>query len=378
MASQKIGTACKNLKYRVDRKDPMVDQTNASITKIQTSPLHLQNVTKRFGSVMAVDHVSLEIPRGSFTTLLGPSGCGKTTLLRIIAGFYTPDEGNIYLDDQRVDQMPAHQRGTAMVFQDYALWPHMSVYDNIAYGLRMRKVSDDEIRKRIEGVMQLVEMPAEFLKRKPTELSGGQQQRVAVARALIVQPRVLLLDEPLSNLDAKVRQRLRVEIRRLQRRIGITTIYVTHDQEEALSMSDKVVVMNRGKVMQVGTPEEIYHKPTTAFVAEFLGVTNVLRGTVAVDGDTVQVAGTSIHSKGTPGNPVTVIFKADEAIVTTFDSTSASTVAFCGMLEEIFFIGTVYRHYVNVNGEMILVDSPTRVDGKDVRVTVPRDKIKVF
>ncbi|MBI5032208.1 MAG: ABC transporter ATP-binding protein [Chloroflexi bacterium] len=356
----------------------MVDQTNASITKIQTSPLHLQNVTKRFGSVMAVDHVSLEIPRGSFTTLLGPSGCGKTTLLRIIAGFYTPDEGNIYLDDQRVDQMPAHQRGTAMVFQDYALWPHMSVYDNIAYGLRMRKVSDDEIRKRIEGVMQLVEMPAEFLKRKPTELSGGQQQRVAVARALIVQPRVLLLDEPLSNLDAKVRQRLRVEIRRLQRRIGITTIYVTHDQEEALSMSDKVVVMNRGKVMQVGTPEEIYHKPTTAFVAEFLGVTNVLRGTVAVDGDTVQVAGTSIHSKGTPGNPVTVIFKADEAIVTTFDSTSASTVAFCGMLEEIFFIGTVYRHYVNVNGEMILVDSPTRVDGKDVRVTVPRDKIKVF
>ena len=180
----------------------MPDQTNPPIPNIQTSPLRLENVTKRFGSVMAVDHVSLEIPRHSFTTLLGPSGCGKTTLLRIIAGFYTPDEGSIYLDDQRVDQMPAHQRGTAMVFQDYALWPHMSVYDNIAYGLRMRKVSKDEIRRRVEGVMHLVEMSAELLQRKPTELSGGQHQRVAVARALIVQPRVLLLDVPLSNLDA--------------------------------------------------------------------------------------------------------------------------------------------------------------------------------
>ena len=356
----------------------MVDPTSLPIVQIQTSPLRLENVTKRFGSVMAVDHVSLEIPRGSFTTLLGPSGCGKTTLLRVIAGFYTPDEGNIYLDDQRVDQMPAHQRGTAMVFQDYALWPHMSVYDNIAYGLRMKKIPKDEIRQRVEGVMQLVEMSAELLKRKPTELSGGQQQRVALARALIVQPRVLLLDEPLSNLDAKVRQRLRVEIRRLQRRIGITTVYVTHDQEEALSMSDMVVVMNRGKVMQVGTPEEIYHKPATAFVAEFLGVTNVLRGTASADGKSVQVAGTNIQHPVGPSRPVTVIFKADEANIVIDAPSSENVVAFRGTLEEVSFIGTVYRHYVNVGGEMVLIDNEIKVTAKDVRVIVPRDKIQFF
>lgn len=356
----------------------MTDQANPSISKIQTSPLHLQNITKRFGSVMAVDHVSLEISRGSFTTLLGPSGCGKTTLLRIIAGFYTPDEGEIYLDDQRVDQMPAHQRGTALVFQDYALWPHMTVFDNIAYGLRMQNVSKDEIRQRINGVMGLVEMPPEILARRPSELSGGQQQRVALARALIIQPRVLLLDEPLSNLDAKVRQRLRVEIRRLQRRIGITTIYVTHDQEEALSMSDLVVVMNRGQVMQVGTPEEIYQKPTTAFVAEFLGVTNVLHGTVAADGQSVQLAGTNIAYRGTPGKPVTLIFKADQAFVTAADTPPDSMVAISGLLEEVCFIGTVYRHYVNINGEIILVDSQNKVTTTRLCVLVPSEKIQIF
>jgi ABC-type Fe3+/spermidine/putrescine transport system ATPase subunit len=356
----------------------MTDQTTPPISKIQTSPLSLQNITKRFGSVMAVDHVSLEISRGSFTTLLGPSGCGKTTLLRIIAGFYTPDEGKIFLDDKRVDQMPAHQRGTALVFQDYALWPHMTVFDNIAYGLRMQKVSKDEIRRRIDGVMQLVEMSAEILARRPSELSGGQQQRVALARALIIQPRVLLLDEPLSNLDAKVRQRLRVEIRRLQRRIGITTIYVTHDQEEALSMSDLVVVMNRGQVMQVGTPEEIYQKPTTAFVAEFLGVTNVLHGAVSADGQSVQVAGVNIAYRGAPGKAVTIIFKADQAFVTASQAVTDSMVAMNGLLEEVCFIGTVYRHYVNINGEIILVDSQNKVTTTELCVMVPSDKIQVF
>ncbi len=356
----------------------MADQTNPSVSETQTSPLNLQNITKYFGSAVAVDHVSLEIPRGSFTTLLGPSGCGKTTLLRIIAGFYTPDEGQLFLDDRRIDQMPAHQRGTAMVFQDYALWPHMTVFDNIAYGLRMKKTPNAEIRQRVDGVMQLVELPAELSTRKPTELSGGQQQRVALARALIVQPRVLLLDEPLSNLDAKVRQRLRIEIRRLQRRIGITTVYVTHDQEEALSMSDMVVVMNRGQVMQVGTPEEIYQKPATAFVAEFLGVTNLLRGAVSADGESVHVAGTNIRYQGMPNSSVIVIFKADQALVTTGDSLSDSMVAFGGLLEEVSFIGVVYRHYVNVHGEVILVDGQTKVAATEVCVTVPRDKIKIF
>lgn len=356
----------------------MTDHTTPTVSKIQTSPLSLQNITKRFGSVQAVDHVSLEIPRGSFTTLLGPSGCGKTTLLRIIAGFYEPDEGTIFLDDKRVDQTPAHQRGTAMVFQDYALWPHMTVSDNIAYGLRMKHISKAEIRQRIDDVMRLIEMPAEILTRKPSQLSGGQQQRVAVARALIVQPHVLLLDEPLSNLDAKVRQRLRVEIRRLQRRIGITTIYVTHDQEEALSMSDQVVVMNHGKVMQVGTPEQIYQQPTSAFVAEFLGVTNVLVGRAVDGGRAVTVAGSTIPIAA-PDGEVTVVFKADAAHVLESGSpVDSDAVIFEGDLAEVFFVGSTYRHYVTVGQEMLLVDCPHRSAGRRVRVAVPSGEFKVY
>ncbi len=348
--------------------------------------LHLDRVTKKFERVTAVDQVSLDIPRGTFTTLLGPSGCGKTTLLRMIAGFYEPDEGAIFIDDQRVDQMPPHRRGTAMVFQDYALWPHMTVFENIAYGLRMQNVRSDQVTRRVQDTMTLVEMVPDLLLRRPSQLSGGQQQRVAVARALIVQPRVLLLDEPLSNLDAKVRQRLRVEIRRLQRRIGITTVYVTHDQEEALSMSDMVVVMNQGRVMQIGKPEEIYHHPANAFVAEFLGISNVLRGSVNSDGKGVNVAGICIPYAGNPGSPATVVFKADEAQVESLnpaqiegrESQIGQAILFRGKLEEVFFIGSIYRHYVNVNGEMILVDSPIRVVAEDVSVRVPKERIQVF
>ncbi|MBI3913060.1 MAG: ABC transporter ATP-binding protein [Chloroflexi bacterium] len=348
------------------------------MTTIQTAHLHLDNVTKKFGRVNAVDHVTLEIPRGSFATLLGPSGCGKTTLLRMIAGFYEPDEGGIFIDDQRVDKMPPHKRGAAMVFQDYALWPHMTVFDNIAYGLRMQKVGKDEIKQRVQETMQLVEMPADFLERRPSQLSGGQQQRVALARALITQPKVLLLDEPLSNLDAKVRQRLRVEIRRLQRRIGITTVYVTHDQEEALSMSDVVVVMRDGCVQQVGAPEEIYNHPANVFIADFLGVSNLLRGTVAADGQSVSVAGARIAHKGNAGAAVTVVFKADEARLATAGIESAGAVTFDGTIEEASFIGTVYRYYVNVNGETILVDTPVKMTEAKVKVIVPREKIQVY
>lgn len=364
---------------------------------VQPAHLHLDNVTKKFERVTAVDHISLDIPRGTFTTLLGPSGCGKTTLLRLIAGFYEPDEGGIYIDDQRVDQMPPHRRGTAMVFQDYALWPHMTVFDNIAYGLRMQNASKEDINRRVQETMGLVEMPSELLNRRPSQLSGGQQQRVAVARALVTQPKVLLLDEPLSNLDAKVRQRLRVEIRRLQRRIGITSVYVTHDQEEALSMSDMVVVMNAGRVMQIGQPEEIYHNPQTAFVAEFLGVSNVLRGTVTPDGKGAMVAGVCVPYSGAlpkdprpgrevqrpaepsgAGTAVTAVFKADEAYLVPGTSTKDDAVVFHGKLEEVFFIGSLYRHYVNVNGEMILVDGAQKITGPDVSVIVPKGKIMLY
>lgn len=347
-----------------------------TVTQIQTSPLRLEQVTKRFGTVVAVENVSLEIPRGAFTTLLGPSGCGKTTLLRIIAGFYEPDDGHIFLDDKIIDDVPTHLRGTAMVFQDYALWPHMTVFDNIAYGLRMNKTSNAEIEQRVHETMQLVEMPADFLKRRPTELSGGQQQRVALARALIVRPRVLLLDEPLSNLDAKVRQRLRLEIRALQRRIGITTIYVTHDQEEALSMSDVVVVMNHGRVVQVGKPEEIYRRPGSAFVAEFMGVSNVLRGKVSADGQSVDASGICIPYTGKPNSAVTVVFKADEAQIV--DGKIDDAVTFGGENIEQFFFGAMYRHFIQVADETILVDRPTRIVNKHVTLAIPRDRIQIF
>ncbi len=347
--------------------------------KDEAAHLRLEGVTKRFSAAAAVDGVSLEIPRGSFTTLLGPSGCGKTTLLRTIAGFYEPDEGSIFLDSARIDQLPAHRRGTAMVFQDYALWPHMTVFDNIAYGLRMRQVKPEEVRARVVETMQLVEMPAaEILTRKPSELSGGQQQRVALARALIVRPQVLLLDEPLSNLDAQVRLRLRAEIRRLQRRVGITTVYVTHDQEEALSMSDMVVVMNKGRVMQIGRPEEIYYRPDNAFVAEFLGVTNQLQGKVASDGETVLVAGARVPYRGPPEAPVLVIFKANDAYIAREAPAGGASAVFRGRIEESSFIGSLYRHYVNVDGDLILIDTMEVVTEPEVNVIIPKDKLQIY
>jgi len=241
---------------------------------LQPAHLRLEHLVKCFGPTMAVDDVTLDIPKGSFATLLGPSGCGKTTLLRTIAGFYEPNEGAIYLEDQRIDHLPAHRRGTAMVFQDYALFPHMSVFDNIAYGLRLAKVQRAELDRRVHETVEFVGLQG-LEKRWPSQLSGGQQQRVALARALVVQPRVLLLDEPLSNLDANLRERMRWELRSLQQRLNITFVYVTHDQSEALAMSDWIAVIKDGRVMQWGDPWEIYYHPRTTFMAEFVGAANL-------------------------------------------------------------------------------------------------------
>jgi spermidine/putrescine ABC transporter ATP-binding subunit len=241
--------------------------------------IRLENVTKVFGTVVAVDHVNLSIESGEFFTIIGPSGCGKSTTLRIIAGFELPEEGHVYFNDEDVTFKKPYERNTAMVFQNYALWPHMTVYDNIAYGLRLKKIPEDEIRKRVKRVLELVELEG-LEDRYPLQLSGGQQQRVALARALVVEPDVLLLDEPLSNLDAKLRLEMREELKSLQRRLGITTVYVTHDQIEALSMSDRIAVMNKGKILQVGKPDELYFRPSSLFVADFLGRSNILDGTV--------------------------------------------------------------------------------------------------
>jgi len=241
--------------------------------------VRLEDVTKKFGEVVAVDRMSLSTNEGEFFTLLGPSGCGKTTALRMIAGFYKPDQGRICFDNEIVNDVPPFKRNTGMVFQTYALWPHMNVFENVAYGLALRKVPRDETRERVAEALRLVGLEG-FEKRLPSELSGGQQQRVALARALVIEPKVLLLDEPLSNLDAKLRVQTRVEITRLQKELGITTVYVTHDQEEALCISDRIAVIDKGKVQQVGPPTEIYEKPQTRFVADFIGVANFLRGKI--------------------------------------------------------------------------------------------------
>lgn len=239
----------------------------------------LKNVTKSFGRTRVVDSVDLHVEPGKLTTLLGPSGCGKTTTLRMIAGFHEPDSGEIYIGGRRVDVLPAYLRNTAMVFQDYALFPHMSIFSNVAYGLRIRGVRSEEIEKRVTEALELVQL-AGMENRFPAQLSGGQQQRVALARALVIQPDALLLDEPLSNLDAKLREAVRSELRDIQQRTGITSIYVTHDQEEAFSLSDTVVVMSEGRIQQVGTPEDIYYRPANRFVAEFVGTTNLLSAVV--------------------------------------------------------------------------------------------------
>ncbi|MBI4839965.1 MAG: ABC transporter ATP-binding protein, partial [candidate division NC10 bacterium] len=244
--------------------------------------VRVENVRKTYGRVEALRGVSLNFRSWALTAILGPSGCGKTTLLRSIAGFIAVDAGRILFDTEEVGGLPPQRRGTAMVFQNYALWPHMTIFENVGYGLRLQKVPADEVRRRVRKVLELVEIGnlADVESRRPSALSGGQQQRVALARALVVEPNVLAMDEPLSNLDAKVRQRLRVELRRLQKQVGITAIYVTHDQEEALALADTVVLMDQGMIVQTGTPQEIYLKPTTAFAAEFLGVSNQLEGEV--------------------------------------------------------------------------------------------------
>ena len=241
--------------------------------------IETENLTKKFGAMAAVDNVTLSIEEGELFTLLGPSGCGKTTLLRLIAGFYAPDAGDIRFDGQRVNDMPPHERGIGMVFQNYALWPHMTVFDNAAYGLKLRKIGRAEIAARVEAVLEKVKLGG-LGDRYPGQLSGGQQQRVALARALVLNPKILLLDEPLSNLDAKIRVQVRQEIRKLQKELGITTIYVTHDQEEALTLSDRIAVFNQGKVFQVGTPKELYERPANRFVADFIGINNLIDGTV--------------------------------------------------------------------------------------------------
>ena len=351
--------------------------------------LRVDHVTKMFGATAAVDDISFEIPRGSFATLLGPSGCGKTTTLRMIAGFYDPDKGDIILSGKRINELPAHRRGTAMVFQDYALFPHMTVKQNVAYGLRVAGVANDEREKRVGDTLQFVGL-AGLGDRWPNQLSGGQQQRVAVGRALVLQPQILLLDEPLSNLDAKLRVQLRWELRSLQQRLGMTFVYVTHDQDEALSLSDWIAVMNAGKVEQAGTPWEIYYHPRTSFLADFVGAVNLVPGTVKeIRGEEVVVgfgqravtvrrpAGLTLET----GREVHLCVRP-EALALRPPSADADGVRLPGVVARRAFLGDLMRYWVTVDGREWIVDQPDPGAAADfdgpVTVAVKPERIHVI
>lgn len=343
----------------------------------------LEKVSKYYGNVVAVDNASFIVERGEFFTILGPSGCGKTTTLRIIAGFEIPDIGRVYFDDEDVTFLKPYKRNTAMVFQNYALWPHMTVFENIAYGLRIKKrelgLSDEEIKKRVEWALELVKLRG-FENRYPLQLSGGQQQRVALARALVVHPRILLLDEPLSNLDAKLRIEMREELRRLQKSLGITTIYVTHDQIEAMSLSDRIAVMNRGKIMQIGTPRELYFNPKNLFVADFLGRSSIYRGEVLrqsgleveVKLEEADVVVKGVTPEGNLPRKVAVVIRPE--IVKIGSSSDEKDTTVKGVLEFAMFIGDKVEGRLKIGSLKLLVYLPNTLSvqvGDEIAVTIP-------
>jgi iron(III) transport system ATP-binding protein len=325
--------------------------------------LVLNNLVKVFGTkenvVYAVDHVELEVKKGDLVTLLGPSGCGKTTTLRMIAGFEIPTSGSIHIDGEDVSTTPPNQRPTAMVFQNYALFPHMTVFENIAYGLRIRRDSADDIHKKTEEIMGLVGLEG-FGKRSPDMLSGGQQQRVSLARSLIMEPKVLLLDEPLSNLDAKLRVSTRLEIRKIQQRVGITSVYVTHDQEEAMTLSDRVVIMHKGKIMQIGSPQEIYAYPVNRFVADFIGKANFIRGQVTgrrpSNALEIEVMGKKIISAGkkdvfTEGDDVLLVLRPESVRL---EPKKPDTLT--GTIRETVYLGSQMVYEIDMANNIITVE----------------------
>lgn len=353
--------------------------------------LSLEHITKKFpgrgqeGLVTAVDDVSIDIGKGEFFTLLGPSGCGKTTTLRLIAGFEFPTDGRIMLDGQRLDDVPPNKRDMAMVFQSYAIFPHLNVFENIAYGLRIKKLSNDEIRRRVGSLMALTKLTG-LENRMPNQMSGGQQQRVSLARALVVEPKVLLFDEPLSNLDAKLREEMRFEIRDLQRRLNITSIYVTHDQEEALALSDRIAVMNRGKLAQLGTPEEIYERPRSKFVADFIGLANFLpvhidavqehQVRVSVGNVPLQVSAIARAEPGTSG--LVFIRPSDVKIV----NGSVTENVLPGQVIKVTYLGEKFDYRVRVGDSAELrvqTDNPTRyAEGDNVRLYLPAEHARLI
>jgi iron(III) transport system ATP-binding protein len=324
----------------------------------------LDSLVKQFGDLTVVDHISLAIEEGEFFTLLGPSGCGKTTLLRILAGFTMPDGGDVRFGGKSIINTPPHRRETGMVFQNYALFPHMTVADNVAYGLQARNTPSGEIRERVTSVLESVFLDG-YADRYPRQLSGGQQQRVALARALVIRPQVLLMDEPLSNLDAKLRVSMREEIRSIQKKFGITTVYVTHDQEEAMAISDRMAILSGGRLQQVGSPWEVYFHPANTFAAEFMGSCTLLRVEPQAEYDATLPAGTvtgfieqtpvTLRIGQTPQNPFTIMLRPDWIHVAGQDVTENR---FSGVVRKSSFLGTAVLYQVEALGTMMRVDVP--------------------
>ncbi|MEN8098125.1 MAG: ABC transporter ATP-binding protein [Chloroflexota bacterium] len=353
--------------------------------------LALENIVKTFvtrggvGEVTAVDGVSLEINEGELVTLLGPSGCGKTTTLRLIAGFEFPNRGNIFLDGEVINELPPHSRDMSMVFQSYAVFPHLNVYENVAYGLKVQRLSKDEIQNRVDRALQLVELTG-LDQRAPNQLSGGQQQRVALARALIMEPKVLLMDEPLSNLDAKLRVQMRTEIRRIQQQLGITSVYVTHDQIEAMTLSDRIVVMNEGIIEQIGSPTEVYRHPSTRFVADFIGRANFVPGmvqqvsdgsaVVSAFGQPIKLA--DVRTDINDGDKVTLVVRPEMIQIVPHENAVKATV------HRVSYLGDMIEYDVQVDDTTIIVveTDPTRMVlhpvGADVGLEFREDCIHIL
>lgn len=328
--------------------------------------IRLNGVTKRFVKFEALSAVDLEIKDGELFTLLGPSGCGKTTTLRLIAGFYIPNEGKIYFDDKEVQDIPTSKRNIGMVFQNYALWPHMTVFKNVAYGLQFKQIPKSEWSGAVHEALVKVGLTG-YENRYPGQLSGGQQQRVALARALALNPDVLLLDEPLSNLDAKIRGSVRAEIRKLQQALGITTVYVTHDQEEALTLSDRIGIMNEGKLVQVGSPHELYEKPVSRFVADFIGTNNLISGAVKSDENGWVTVETKLgkltgmsNCHCTTGRQCTVAFRPENVHIYEATESESCDNLLDGKVSFVSYMGNALRYEIEHDDGIL-----TKVDIKD-------------
>lgn len=347
--------------------------------------IHIDNVMKKFGEEVVLKGLSLDIREGELFTLLGPSGCGKTTLLRMIIGFNSIDQGKIHINEEIINDIPVNKRNMGMVFQNYAIFPHMTVEENIAFGLKAKKIEKKEMQQRIDEILKVVKIE-HYRKKKPDKLSGGQQQRVALARALVIHPTVLLMDEPLSNLDAKLRIEMRNAIRQIQQKVGITTVYVTHDQEEALAISDRIAVMYNGVIQQIGKPEEIYSRPNNLFVAQFIGTSNAIHGKVLVKDkkpvlsfeNGYEVMLQTLHEEVRDQQKVIVSVRPQEFVITQDEESME------GVIESTMFLGLNTHYFIQLSsGEQVEViqdaeNNEILPEGATIRLKLKADKINIF